>query len=190
MVDSLSQAAFARYRRVTRKTVTIWKQKGFVVLDARGNVEVQRSDALLDARPECSRGGMTNRRPAAACDFADSATITIDDVPPALIAEAADWSLAEASRKKEIALALLRQLEFDRECGSVVSIAAVAATVTAEYVLVRDRVLQIPGKLADELVGLDRRAIETRLRAEMYEALAELHNPAYEGRPSVDRPSA
>jgi hypothetical protein len=181
MVDFLSQSAFARYRRVTRKTVTVWKQKGFVVLNASGNVDVRRSNALLDARPECSRGGMTNRRPADASDFTDGAPIAIDDVPPALLAEAADWPLAEAARRKEIALAMLRQLEFDRESGAVVLIADVAATVTVEYALVRDRCLQIPGKLADELAGLDRHSIETRLRTELYECLAELHDPAYEG---------
>jgi hypothetical protein len=71
---------------------------------------------------------------------------------------------------------LIRQLEFDRESGAVVSIADVAKTVCAEYAIVRDRILQIPGKLADELVGLDRRGIESRLRAECYEALNELHD--------------
>ena len=98
------------------------------------------------------------------------------DVPPAVLAEAAQWSLSEAARRKECALACLRQLEFDRESGLVVAIADVAKQVAAEYSIVRDRVLAMPGKLADELANLDRRGIETRLRRECYECLSELHD--------------
>lgn len=138
--------------------------------------------ALVDvpaARPETFRGGTVKPKPPSQKFMGRSEPLddpALADVPPAVIDEAATWPLREATRKKEIALALLRQLEYDKESGLVVPIADVAKEVAAEYTIVRDRVLAIPGKLADELAGMDRRGIEARLRRECHECLSELHD--------------
>jgi len=56
----------------------------------------------------------------------------------------------------------------------VVEISKVAETVAADYNVVRDRLLQLPGKAADRVCGLDRYTVEKILRDEVYEALTAL----------------
>ncbi|CAO4164958.1 hypothetical protein [Methylorubrum extorquens] len=57
----LSQAEFARHRGVSCKAVTTWKQKGLLVLDGTGRVDVERTEWNLDQRPATYRGGVTHR---------------------------------------------------------------------------------------------------------------------------------
>ena len=180
----VTQKEFAQLRGVTPKTCQIWRQRGLIVFAPAGGVDVEASEKLIDARPETFRGGTVKPKPSPGASMsADQESIdfihgeSLADLPVVILDEAATWPLREATRKKEIALALLRQLEFDKESGLVVPIADVAKEVISQYTLVRDRLLTIPGKLADGLVGKDRRAIETLLKAEVYEALSELHDP-------------
>jgi hypothetical protein len=57
----LSQAEFARRRGVSRRAVTTWKQKGLLVLDGTGRVDVEATDWNFDQRPTTYRGGVTYR---------------------------------------------------------------------------------------------------------------------------------
>lgn len=57
----LSQAEFARARGVSRKTVTGWKKKGLLSLDAEERVDVEATEWNLDQRPATYRGGVTHR---------------------------------------------------------------------------------------------------------------------------------
>jgi hypothetical protein len=156
MGQVLTKAAFARLRGTSTWCVWRWGRDGLLVLTEDGKVDVEESEARLDARPTVRNGLKTNRR----VPFADRPHVeqvdlppeVLAEIPPRQLAEAADWSHAEAVRRKEIALALIRQLEFDTSSAAVVPIAGVAATVTTEYSRVRDRLLAIPGKVADELV--------------------------------------
>jgi len=61
--------------------------------------------------------------------------------------------------------------------GDLVSVKAVAAIVERDYTIVRERLLSIPGKLADELTMRSRAEIEPIIRSEIAEALNELHDP-------------
>jgi len=47
----------------------------------------------------------------------------------------------------------------------------------AAFTIVRERLLTIPGKLADNLVAREREEIEDALREEISDALTELHEP-------------
>lgn len=60
----------------------------------------------------------------------------------------APFSKAEAERIKENYLALLRQLEYDRESGSVVAVSDVVQAVVGEYALVRNRLLNIASRVS------------------------------------------
>lgn len=42
----MRQADYARYRGVSRKTVTVWKSKGLLVLNEHGAVNVGATDRL------------------------------------------------------------------------------------------------------------------------------------------------
>jgi hypothetical protein len=87
----------------------------------------------------------------------------------------APYTLVEAERIKANYLAMLRQLQYDRESNAVVLIEEVGAAVEAEYRVVRERLLAIPGKLVHTLFSL-RSAEEVRaaLNAEICEALQNL----------------
>jgi len=47
MARFVTQAEFARHRKVSRKTATVWKQKGLLVLTAEGRVDVGATDERL-----------------------------------------------------------------------------------------------------------------------------------------------
>lgn len=184
----LSQAEYSRYRGVSRKTVTVWKTKGELVLSASGLVDVAASDARLASRPQVNRGGVTSaikatgngnepRTPAASKPPAAMLQGSVEE-----IAVSFDWSHAEAARVKEVYLALLRKQEFETAQGKLVEIEAVGEAVEREYAVVRERLLAIPGKLAAKLVDRDRVAIELALSEEINEALNELHDPDPDGR--------
>lgn len=51
-----TQAEYSRYRGVSKKTVTIWKQQGRIKL-INGFVDVVASNKMLAGRPEVYRGG-------------------------------------------------------------------------------------------------------------------------------------
>ncbi|BCP53794.1 hypothetical protein K32_24110 [Kaistia sp. 32K] len=213
----VSQAEYGRHRGVSRKTVTDWKQKGILVLDERGRVDVAKTDAALNERPAVYRGGVTSsrrkvpevtdsdapsgargnkpaRRPRKpkrvthpadqddddeAEDDGGAGPIDLDDVDLSDIDPdlSSTWSLADATRVKEIFLALKRRQDFLVAEGKLVEIEAVALFMEKDYAVVRERLLGIPGKLAASLVGLDRAEIESRLLEEISEALSELHDP-------------
>lgn len=110
--------------------------------------------------------------------FPDESEETIEEAVEAkleaLLPDAAGWTHAEATRRKEVALALTRQLEYDMKAGNVVEVSRIAETVAIEYGVLKDRLLQIPGKVADRVCGLDRYTVEKILRDEVYEALSAL----------------
>lgn len=95
------------------------------------------------------------------------------------------YTVNDALRVKENYLALQRKLEFELASGKLVEIEVVGAEFDRIVLVIRERLLTLPGKLADQCVGRDRAAIEDLLRAEITEALNELHQPdTYGGAPA------
>ncbi|ENX00903.1 hypothetical protein F900_01887 [Acinetobacter modestus] len=43
----MKQSEFARLHKVSRKTVTTWKNKGLIILNDDGTVDVEKSNELL-----------------------------------------------------------------------------------------------------------------------------------------------
>jgi phage terminase Nu1 subunit (DNA packaging protein) len=166
----VSQAEFARLRGVSRATVTHWKNAGRLLLNSDGMVDVAASEKLLALRPAVYRGGRAKPTPG-------EKLLPILDQSPEEIADSTKWTLIEAQRVKEVYLALLRKQEFEIEQGELLEIEAVAQEVGREYSIVRERLLSIPGKVSASLAGCDRAVIETKLRDEIAEALAELSAP-------------
>jgi hypothetical protein len=84
-------------------------------------------------------------------------------------------SEAEAKRHKESFLAHLRQLEYDRECGTVVPVEDVVAAVVGEYAKVRNRLLSIPARVAPRVAHLrSPEEIKALIEQEVAQALEEL----------------
>lgn len=198
----MSQAEFARHRKVSRKAVTGWKAKGLLVLNEDGKIDVEATEWKLDDRPANYRGGITHRpiRTADGNNFDGRAAkpkstppkpgnavsprpAPSDGAPDSTDFDSANPNLpmAEAVRRKENFLGLLRKHELEVERREWARVEDVGKQVEREYSVVRERLLAIPGKLAAKLVGLDRAAIDLALFTEISEALSELHGPASDG---------
>lgn len=65
--------------------------------------------------------------------------------------------------------------------GDYTSLAQIKRSVIAMFATFRERVLSIPGKIADACAMRTREEIEDILRSELYEALDELHDPTADG---------
>ncbi len=139
----ISRAEFAKLRRVSRKTVTVWRQRGYVVLAANGLIDVSTTNALLDARLPVYRGGVAKPNPNA------KSASRRQSVPCAK----GVWTLAEAQRRKENAAARLRQLDYERLVAQYVpaSDAIVALKVIRETI--RERLMRIGGDAAPRLLN-------------------------------------
>lgn len=61
--------------------------------------------------------------------------------------------------------------------GDFVPLAIIKALLMVMFAVIRERLLTVPGKLADTLAMRTRDEIEEILRAEMIETLDELHDP-------------
>lgn len=86
-----------------------------------------------------------------------------------------DTSYAEARRRKELALAHLRELEFKQKAGELVNTRSVQDSWFAVLRLTRNRILNIPDRVADMLATeTDAAVVHTTLMAELNQALSTL----------------
>lgn len=131
----MSQAEFARYRGVSRKAVTDWKKAGLLVLTSGGQIDVAATDLLLNERPESYRGGVTNR-PKPRTGNALKVTVDPD--------EDENLPLADAIRRKENYLGLLRKRELEISNGEWVRIEDVGLELENVLLAVRERLLPVP----------------------------------------------
>lgn len=167
-----SQAEFARSHGVSKKTVTAWKARGWLVL-ADGGVDVEASNARLqkyrrEGLPVTQEG---NDRVTVAAQQGET---------PAQAAERIVLSIAphdydEARRIKENYLALLNQLEYDQKSGAVVAVSDVSGAVGEQFARVRTRLLAIPAEQSPRIHRLKTVAeVQDALQDTITEALEEL----------------
>lgn len=84
-------------------------------------------------------------------------------------------SLAEALRRKENALAGLRQIELDKALESLVPVEEAAGMIAAEYAAVRRRLLHIPIEVAEPVAATTRPAeVQHIIAAAINRALQDL----------------
>lgn len=87
----------------------------------------------------------------------------------------APFTLAEAERIKENYLALLRQLEYDKESGAVVAIEDVVAAIVSEYAIIRNRLLNIPSRIAPRVAAIrSPEEVQATIHEEIAQVLEEL----------------
>lgn len=200
----LSQADFARRRSVSRKTVTGWKQKGILVLNEAGLIDVEASEWNLDQRPANYRGGVTHRpvravpgntvsaEPKAPAKPKPDTWQTIGEVMPrpgAVPTEGVDdeagldptnLPLPLAIRRKESFLGLQRKQEVEKNEGKLVDRDAAEKLFFDQARDVRDAWLSWPARvaipMADEL-KVDPRALTAILNAYVKQHLSELGDP-------------
>jgi hypothetical protein len=128
MSTFVKKAEFARLRHVSRAALTAWSARGFLVIAEDGRVDVEASNARLDERPEIYRGGQCSLPSTEATGKAADARLGASPAPtaPKAIREASkatkphseNWTTAEAIRRKESAVAQLKEIEVKRQDGT------------------------------------------------------------------------
>src|SRR5688500_6972656 len=133
-----NQRGYAVHRGVSAKEVTLWKQKGLLVFTKDGKVDQEASDFRMAQHGKKFRGQEVPIDKSAE-DIAHQIVNIEGDAP---------HSKAEAERIKENYLALLRQIEYDREKQKVVPISEVVQAIADEYAKVRGRLLNISSRVS------------------------------------------
>jgi excisionase family DNA binding protein len=153
----LSRAEFARRLKVTRPTITQWARKGYIKFAADGRrILVEESERLLRQRLPKYRGG-TAKGPAAG-EEGDSS---------------AEWTTPEAVRRKENALARLRQIEANTAEGKLIRVDDFKALWSSLIISNRNMYLGTPGQIYFEIPTLsphDRSVIERIVRDNLQDA--------------------
>jgi hypothetical protein len=183
----MNQSEFAASHGVSRKTVTKWKERGWLVF-AGDALDVEASNALIakyrrdgvEVVTQPTQGNKQGNKSPAVTRAAKQVTIRDSEtaeqaVERILIATGAGMHIDEAKRVKENYLALREQLEYDRDAGLVVAVADVARAVGDEYAKVRTRLLAIPSEHAPRIHRLKTvQEVQDILHGIIVEALEEL----------------
>lgn len=183
----MKQSEFAVLHGVSRKTVTKWKERGWLVF-AGDEVDVDASNALLkkyrrDGVPAVTQAvtqeAQGNKRKTvtqAASEVTLGAREDAADVADRILSGNVQLlAFDEARCFKENYLGLKAQLEYDRDSGLVIDVAEVAKAVGTEYAKVRTRLLSIPAEQAPRLHRCKTPAeLQDMLQEVITEALEEL----------------
>ncbi|HIC7208557.1 hypothetical protein [Burkholderia stabilis] len=187
----MNQSEFAALHNVSRKTVTKWKERGWLVF-AGDEVDVEASNARLkryrsagiESVTQAAQGNTQGNKAIRARKRVTShdEEVTIHEGESGaqaavrlLVASGADMDIEEAKRVKENYLALREQLEYDRDAGLVVEVADVAKAVGDEYAKVRTKLLSIPSEHAPRIHRLKSvQEVQDVLHSIIVEALEEL----------------
>ena len=143
----MTQADYARHRNKSPQYIGKLYKAGILVMRGR-MVDAAASDAVLDDKP--------------------TEKTTVDSQAPA--------SYAQARLADMVFRAKLRRLEFDTRQGKLVEAAVVKERWAAILVVIKERVLAVPDKLAPELTALtDERQVRDNLKREMHAILKAIH---------------
>lgn len=89
--------------------------------------------------------------------------------------KAAKISANEAQRRKEVALAEIREMERDLRRGTLVEVAEVEAAWTSMLAMIRDGLLGLPAKIAAKLAATNNeREVARLLKAEIRAQLSKV----------------
>ena len=145
----MTQAEYARHRNKSPQYIGKLYKAGVLVMRGR-LVDAVASDAVLDDKP------VERSAP--------------DSQPPAT-------SYAQAKLADMVFRAKLRRLEFDTRQGRLIEVAIVKERWAAILVVLKERVLAVPDKMAPEVTALtDERQVREALKREMNSLLKAVHS--------------
>ncbi|EHD21310.1 MULTISPECIES: hypothetical protein [Brenneria] len=191
----MNQSDFAKLHGVSRKTVTAWKARGWLVLDGE-EIDVEASNANIErfrktvTRPVKKPAGNNqgnksgnkkgNTRGNKKGNIAEGNKLPEDTpakIVERMIAErGVAMTLDEARTMKENFLALLTQLEYDIKSGQVLPYQDMIDAVRKEYSRMRTRLIAIAPEHGPRLRVLG----STSTDAEFVQALQEVVHEAME----------
>jgi phage terminase Nu1 subunit (DNA packaging protein) len=152
-VGLMSQAEYARYRKVNRSYINRLAKRGILVLRGK-RVDVAASDAVLDDRP-------VDVEPQPAVN-------TGQHRPSAEALSVPPTSFAQARTAEMIFRARLRKLEYETKSGKLIRTDEVKVQWFKSARQIRDKLLAVPAKLAPQLAALTEvRAVRELLDVEI-----------------------
>lgn len=154
----MNQSDFARLHGVSRKTVTMWKSRGWLIMSgddidvAASNAQlekyrksVNRSDKQKTSAPEKKKAD----RVLPAWEQPEECDSSLEGLARDFLLEnGAELSLDEARRVKENYLALLTKLEFQQKDGQLIEMAAAEEVLFNAFRQQRDAWLNWPSRVA------------------------------------------
>lgn len=186
----MNQSDFAKLHGVSRKTVTTWKARGWLVL-AGDDIDVDASNAnIKQYRKTVTRPEKNNEKNAAGNKQGNKSqgnnsgnrSGTYQEESPTKIVErmiatnGAKMTLDQARTLKENFLALLTRLEYEIKSGQVLPYKEMIAAVGQEYSRMRTRLIAIAPEHGPRLRVL----ASTTNDAEFVAALQEVVHEAIE----------
>lgn len=197
----VTQADYAKQHGVSRKTVTKWKDGGYLVLSG-GKVDAEATDAVLKDRKlgrfgrdrarvtaasasNGAAGGSGPRVGAATGDDPDDIDVLVHDIDDMIadILAGRFMGYAAAERIKENAAALKGLMIARKEAGEVIDLASAEAAMFEAFRSYRDAWLNFParvGALMAADLGVDADKMTEALTAHVQSHLAELGEPVAE----------
>jgi len=180
----MNQAEFARLHAVSKKTVTKWKEKGWVVLNADGSVDEEQSNKNLEqyrteklTSDECMDFGVTQGNEVT--DLGNSTQgnteLPIDDSAEAkLAAKELSRRLTYEKLQVERERARVAKLEADVREGRLLEAEKVYQHDAEVAAQLQRKLLSLPSELAVRLAAINSPAeIESSLREELTHCLNE-----------------
>lgn len=191
----MNQSEFAKLHGVSRKTVTQWKARGWLVLEG-DDIDVDASNANIKrfrktvTRPEKKPAGNSQGNKSAGNRQGNTLLQAGDESPTKVVERmiarhGVAMSLDQARQMKENFLALLTQLEYDIKSGAVLPYADMIALVRTEYSRMRTRLIAIAPEHGPRLRALasttnDAEFVQA-IQEVVYEAMEELSLDADNG---------
>ncbi|MGN6589285.1 MAG: hypothetical protein ACTHKE_03235 [Sphingomicrobium sp.] len=188
----MNQSEFAALHGVSRKTVTKWKERGWLVF-AGDDVDVEQSNKLLkryrrDGVPTVTQSVTQKPKGNKRKTVTGPAVEVTTDVDESS-SEAASRILSgnvelldfdEARCFKENYLGLMAQLEYERKSGSLVELDTATAILFEEFRAQRDAWLNWPTRVGPILaadLGVEADRVVEALTAHVHKHIAQLGEP-------------
>lgn len=154
----MNQSDFARLHGVSRKTVTMWKSRGWLIMSG-DDIDVAASNAQLEKyrksvnRPDKQKTSAPEKKKAdrllPAREPPEESDSSLERLARDFLLEnGAELSLDEARRVKENYLALLTKLEFQQKDGQLIEMAAAEEVLFNAFRQQRDAWLNWPSRVA------------------------------------------
>lgn len=188
----MNQSEFAALHGVSRKTVTKWKERGWIVF-AGDEVDVEASNKLLkryrrdgvtavtQPAPKTPKGNkrqsVTQAAKEVTLDHGESAGEVANRILSGNV-ELMDFD--EARCFKENYLGLMAQLEYERKSGSLVDLDTATAILFEEFRAQRDAWLNWPTRVGPILaadLGVEADRVVEALTAHVHKHIAQLGEP-------------
>lgn len=171
-MEAVNQAAFAKLHEVSRKTVSKWKERGWLVLQG-DLVDVEASNALLkkyrrDASAPVTQApargntgnklgnttpGRSGNKPAARPAPSDAPETNEQAAERMAQTGEVEWTFDEARRVKETYLALLNKLEYEQKAGSLIDLELARQVFFELFRGQRDSWLNWPTRVGPEIAA-------------------------------------